>query len=511
MTYQEAVQKINETPKFTRKHSPADTRAFLDFLGAPDAGMKIIHVAGTNGKGSVCNDLYYILRSAGYRVGLFTSPHLVSIRERIQIDGEMISEEDFLSCFRKVEQTAEKLASVQEPKDKASVYPTFFELLFHIAMLWFGEQKPDYVILETGLGGRLDATNVVREKIMTVITRIGLDHVEYLGDTVEKIAGEKAGILRPGVPVIYLDDPNSAADVIRDRAAKIGANAFPIRKTDYNGELLKNKVVAFSFFYDYHSNSQAPADRVKVQALLPQAALYEAENAALAAAVAGFLQQTEERITTSVIREGLERAVWPGRMEEWMPGVWLDGAHNEDGIRALLRTVAAMPIEQEGRRILLFSVVRDKAYDRMAEMIRGCGLFSFWVAAPLETARGLARQELDTLLKSTSADVHDSENRRDLQIRICGDTKEALKTALELKGPKDQVFIAGSLYLVGEIRGLVTMINFEEELKKFHPSLEIEDAADAIYNQDLSDMADIMIKMAKDNAAVNVNADRTDK
>ncbi len=489
MTYQEAVQKINETPKFTRKHSPADTRAFLDFLGAPDAGMKIIHVAGTNGKGSVCNDLYYILRTAGYRVGLFTSPHLVSIRERIQIDGEMISEEDFLSCFRKVEKAAEKLASVQETSAqqpsmqhpcaqqpslqqlssqqlfaeqvslqkteyKAGVYPTFFELLFHIAMLWFGEQKPDYVILETGLGGRLDATNVVRDKVMTVITRIGLDHVEYLGDTIEQIAGEKAGILRPGVPVIYLDDPDRAAEVIRERAAKIDANAFSIRKTDYNGELLKNKVVAFSFFYDYHSNSQAPADRVKVQALLPQAALYEAENAALAAAAAGFLQQTEERITTSVIREGLERAVWPGRMEEWMPGVWLDGAHNEDGIRALLRTVAAMPIEQEGRRILLFSVVRDKAYDRMAGMIRDCGLFSFWVAAPLETARGLTQQELETLLKSTSADVHDSENRQDLQIRICDDTKEALKTALELKGPKDQVFIAGSLYLVGEIRGL---------------------------------------------------------
>lgn len=484
MTYQEAVHKINETPKFTRKHSSADTRAFLDSLGAPDAGMKIIHVAGTNGKGSVCNDLYYILRAAGYRVGLFTSPHLVSIRERIQINGEMISKEDFLDCFLKVEENTEKLASAKEtsmrktpeqitsakeipaqktsaPKafaqdadDKAGVHPTFFELLFHIAMLWFGEQKPDYVILETGLGGRLDATNVVREKVMTVITRIGLDHVEYLGDTVEEIAGEKAGILRPGVPVVYLDDPTAAADVIRERAAMTGADTFPIKKADYNGELLKNKVVAFSFSCDYHSNSQAPGDSLQVQALLPQAALYEAENAALATGAAGVLRHTGARITPSVIREGLERAVWPGRMEEWKPGVWLDGAHNEDGIRALLGTVAAMPMEQEGKRILLFSVVRDKAYERMTEMIRKSHLFSFWVAAPLETARGLTQQELETLLKRDTCDCHDHAERGKMQIRICADTKEALKTALSLKGPKDQVFIAGSLYLVGEIRGL---------------------------------------------------------
>ncbi len=454
MTYQEAVQKINETPKFTRKHSPADTRAFLDAMGAPDEGMRILHVAGTNGKGSVCNDLAHILQAAGCRVGLFTSPHLVSIRERMQVNGEMISEEDFLSCFLKVEETAEKLAAAGESKEKDAVYPTFFEVLFHMAMLWFKEQRPDYVILETGLGGRLDATNVVREKALTVITRIGLDHVEYLGDTVEKIAGEKAGILRRDVPVVCLDDPAEAARVIREQAAATGADVFTIKNTDYTGELLKNKVVAFSFSYDYHNNSQAPKDALRVQAQLPQTALYEAENAALAACGAGLLMRTDERITPSAIREGLDRAFWPGRMEEWKPGVWLDGAHNEDGIRALLSTVAAMPAEQEGRRILLFSVVRDKAYDKMAEMIRKSGLFSIWVAAPLETARGLNGQELEKLLGGADPEERSCENEDGLQIRICGDTAEALQTALALKGPKDQVFIAGSLYLVGEIMGL---------------------------------------------------------
>ncbi len=454
MTYQEVVTKINETPKFTRKHSPADTRAFLDALGAPDAGMKILHVAGTNGKGSVCNDLYYILQEAGYRVGLFTSPHLVSIRERIQINGEMISEEDFLSCFLKVEETAERLTAGRSREEKEGTYPTFFELLFHMAMLWFKEQKPDYVILETGLGGRLDATNVVREKALTVITRIGLDHVEYLGNTVGEIAGEKAGILRPGVPVVYLEDPAEAAKVIGERAALLGADAFPIKKTDYNGELLKNKVVAFSFSYDYHYNSQAPEESLQVQTVLPQAALYEAENAALAAAAAGLLRRKDERITPQAIQEGLRKALWPGRMEEWMPGVWLDGAHNEDGIRALLKTIAAMPMEQEGRRILLFSVVRDKAYDSMVRMIRDSGLFSYWVAAPLETARGLTEEELQDLLGRKRSDDRESAAGERMQIRICDDTAEALKTALALKGPKDQVFIAGSLYLVGEIRGL---------------------------------------------------------
>ena len=188
MTYEEIVDSIAEIPRFSKNHSLPETRGYLDALGAPDdvlwkGGTKIIHVAGTNGKGSVCNYLAEIFRAAGFHVGLFISPHLVDIRERMLLDGEMIPKEEFVRSFQKVTALttphrgpAGDISLPEKPE-----HFTYFEFLFLMAMVWYGEKKPDVLILETGLGGRLDATNCVRHKSAAVITRIGMDHCQYLG------------------------------------------------------------------------------------------------------------------------------------------------------------------------------------------------------------------------------------------------------------------------------------------------------------------------------------------
>ena len=190
MNYREIVDYIEEIPKFTSK--------------------KVIHVAGTNGKGSVCAYLDSMLRAGGYKVGLFTSPHLVKINERFKINGEMISDERFVKAFEEVQKI------IKKAQEDGLDHPSYFETLFLMGMVVFKEANVDYVVLETGLGGRLDATNTVDHPLACIITSISLDHVEYLGDTIGKIAGEKAGIIKPQVPVIYDGHQPEASEVIEN-------------------------------------------------------------------------------------------------------------------------------------------------------------------------------------------------------------------------------------------------------------------------------------------------------
>ena len=202
MNYEEAVAYIEETPKFTTKNKLEHTKECLRRLGSPEERFKVIHVAGTNGKGSTCAFLTSILREAGYSCGLFTSPHLVVINERFQINEKNIDDDTFLHAFEKVKKLADELVA------EGSYHPTYFEFLFLIGMVIFADAGVDYVVLETGLGGKLDATTAVEHPLACVITSISFDHMQYLGNTITAIAGEKAGIIVPGVPVIY--DGNDA-------------------------------------------------------------------------------------------------------------------------------------------------------------------------------------------------------------------------------------------------------------------------------------------------------------
>lgn len=197
MTYKEAEAYINSVPKFTSKNKPENTMELIRRLGHPERHMKVIHVAGTNGKGSVCAFLSSMLTEGGKRTGLFTSPHLVKINERFQINNEPVSDEIFLDAYERV------MKLVEEMQKDGFYHPAYFELLFAIGMVIFEKAQVEYLILETGLGGRLDATNIVEKPVVTVITSISLDHTEILGDTIEEIAGEKAGIIKQGIPIVY--------------------------------------------------------------------------------------------------------------------------------------------------------------------------------------------------------------------------------------------------------------------------------------------------------------------
>lgn len=426
-TYKEAVDYVYRIPSFTKKNTPEDTRRFYEYLGCPGesrAGApSIIHIAGTNGKGSVCSYISSVLIGAGYKTAMFTSPHLVDIRERFRINGEMMPEEKFVQLVNFCLEKVEKWRSMQTTD--ASYHPTYFEILFFIGMLWFEEQQADVIVLETGLGGRLDATNVIRHPAVSVITKVGLDHMEYLGNTKAEIAGEKAGIIKPGVPVVYWDGEADVSAVICKKAAEMGAKAVPVSKSHVASYKFKNKTVDFSLDSEYY-------EYVKI--CLHTAAVYQRENAALAVRALEILSQRFQ-LSREQIESGLAAARWEGRMEEVLPNVFIDGAHNEDGVNSFLESVSADGCR--GKRLLLFSVVSDKQFERMAEKILDSGLFSEIAVAQLEGSRALPEKQLVDLWRGKAAAFLSPE--------------AAFEQLIRQKGAEDKVYAAGSLYLAGQL------------------------------------------------------------
>jgi dihydrofolate synthase/folylpolyglutamate synthase len=275
MNYQETTDYLLNIPKFTGKHTVEDTRAFYKLILPDTSKMKIIHVAGTNGKGSVCAYLRSVLRAMGYTVGIFTSPHLVKINERIKYEDCEITDDEMVTYF-------EKVKAYLIPGE---YHPSFFEYFFFMAMLYFADKKPDYIILETGLGGKLDATNVIDDPVVNIITRIGYDHMAYLGNTLESIAGEKAGILRAGVPVVYDALVEEAAGVIEARAKELDCPSYPLTKADFSLEGVHNKNIDFCYVSRYYSS---------VRLTLGTGALYQIENASLALKAAEVLFDKSE-------------------------------------------------------------------------------------------------------------------------------------------------------------------------------------------------------------------------
>ena len=243
--YQEIVDYIEEIPKFSTKHPLEHTKKLLSCLGNPQDGFKVIHVAGTNGKGSTCAYLASMFREGGRACGLFISPHLVTIRERFQIDGRMISEEDFVEIFGRVKEQIERFV------ENGEGHPSYFETLFVMGMLYFRKKQVEYVVLETGLGGRLDATNTVERPLASIITSISLDHTEWLGDTVTAIAGEKAGIIKAGVPVIYDGHVPEASAVIRGRAEALLAPVYELEEAMAEVVAADREGIAFRFRSPY--------------------------------------------------------------------------------------------------------------------------------------------------------------------------------------------------------------------------------------------------------------------
>ena len=428
VTYEEACEYILDIPKFAGKHTLADTKEMLGRLTGSRIESKIIHVAGTNGKGSVCAYLQSILRTAGFHVGMFISPHLETMRERILYDGEMIPQESFVKAFDLVREESDR------QKEK---HPSFFEFLFLMGMCYFKEKEPDYIILETGLGGRLDATNCIAKPKLCVITEIGFDHMQYLGNTIVEIAGEKAGIIKSGTPVVYLDKREETSRVIEQTASKLETTAIAVKKSQIGRPVMRKKSIDFSFSNGYYRYDNL---------ILRTTAAYQTENASVALVAARSLK--EERIDDEAVRKGLYDAFWPGRMEEILPRVFLDGAHNEDGIEAFLTSVSAVNTEQEkaaGKRLLLFGVVADKQYDKMIGRIAASQLFSHIAVTVLASDRSASIDKLKVAwaqYKTADCSFHES-------------AEEAFHYIQSIQKEADTIYIAGSLYLVGQIKTLV--------------------------------------------------------
>ena len=410
-------------PLWTKKKNTLDeVRHFLKELGNPDEQLNIIHVAGTNGKGSVCADLTAMLMEAGYHVGTFVSPHLTDVTERFLVDGVPVEEAEFSESFARVKAVTDRLTA------EGYAHPTFFEFVFLMAMDLYGRRKPDFVVLETGLGGRLDTTNVIRHPLACVITSISLDHTQYLGDTVELIAAEKAGIIKPGIPVVYDNNDRAAGAVIAAAADRLGSAAYGLTAED--------SCWGVSF--------EAP---------------YQAMNAALAVKVLEILEI--EGVNAEVCRKALASVHWTGRMQQVAPDVWVDGAHNPGGIRAFIQAVKAQnglavqekqsaqqPDQGEQNAAdmhpqiqLLFAAVSDKDYHEMIRLL--CTELSpeRVTVVQLKSERGLQADALARQFEDAGCS----------HVTAFDSTKDALKHVLSEKKEGDHLYMVGSLYLIGEI------------------------------------------------------------
>lgn len=458
MNFKQIEEYILNIPKFRPEGSIEQTRKFYEFLGKPGSSSSIIHVAGTNGKGSTCAYMNSVLTEAGYKVGMFTSPHLVSVRERMRINHSLISEQKFVEIYKKLVDFVEQYKQYSEEKSdkiieektekKVDYIPTFYEFLFFMTMLYFEEQKTEVIILETGLGGRLDATNVIDAPTVAVITEIGMDHMEYLGDTYEKIAQEKAGIIKEGSKVVYSANRQEVAEVIEEKAEGCRVLCKSVEKYEKHALSFVDKKIDFSFQSRYYGY---------IPITLNTCALYQVENAKLALSA---LEELDIEITAEAMKKGMECCKWEGRMEEILPGVFLDGAHNQDGITAFVETVKEDGCQ--GKRWLLFSAVADKEYENMKETLIESNLFDYVYAAPLKIARGITKEKLEKIFSHNSLEKgirkeNLTEHKieyvfRDYEVRIVDKAYEGLEEIMSMKKAEDFVYVTGSLYLVGEIK-----------------------------------------------------------
>lgn len=427
MTYDETVKYILKIPRFTKKNSLEHTREFLHFLGNPEKHLKVIHVAGTNGKGSVCMYLDAMLRAEGKAVGLFVSPHLVKMNERIRIQGQEITDRDFVRVFERV------MEKVREMERRGFPHPTFFELLFGMAVTAFAEAGAEYAVLETGLGGRLDATNSVEHPICTVITSIGMDHTEILGDTLEKIAAEKAGILKKGVPVFYSEGEVESNRVIEARVAELGIYCKKIGKNAFENLRIENKHIAFSCTNAYYGNTAWK---------LHNTGIYQAENALLALEVMRSLRG--EAGHPALWRDNLAQVTWEGRMEEILPDIYIDGAHNPGAVQ---RFTESVNVRGPHRMAVLFSAVREKNYEEMAEYLCRRLDADYYVVTHIEDSRA---EEAEKLAKVFAGYT-------DRPVVVRESPKDALQYVRKHQEGRT-IYCLGSLYLVGILKALIPLL-----------------------------------------------------
>lgn len=421
MTYPDSVRFLyslgNEVK--TAKYGLERIITLLAALGNPQCLPRIVHVAGTNGKGSVCAMIESGLRAAGLRTGLFTSPHLVEPTERIRIDGRPVTSAQFSAAFDRVHQSAEQLLN----QGGIDFHPTYFETVTAMAFLLFQEQKTEGVVLEVGLGGRLDATNVVHPELC-VITPVDFDHEALLGKSLEAIAAEKAGILKPGVPAVLAKQRPEAQQTIDRRAAELNIEVIQAQE-EWRADNVELSTQGSTFTL---------RDGIELHIQCPLAGEHQVSNALTAAAVLHRLG-----LAPATIEHGIAATRWPGRLHRVSesPEIILDGAHNPAGARALAAHIQRF---YSGRRVvLIYAAMRDKAVEEIA------GILFPHADEVIATAPQQSRAVDPETIRALGAHPH---------LRTAPNLRTALNMVRAVD-PNHVIFVTGSLFLVGEAMALL--------------------------------------------------------
>ena len=428
MTYEEAMKYISSVGRFGSNYGLKRTFRLLELLGNPDKKLKLIHVAGTNGKGSTTAMITKVLRGMGYKVGMYTSPYIEEFEERIQINGENIPKEKFVSLLVEVKEAVEKV--IEEGYD----HPTEFEILTALMFLYFYSEKVDYGVVEVGLGGTLDSTNVLTP-IVSVITSISYDHMNILGDTIEEIAKQKAGIIKDNVPVVVYPAEKNVQDVIVKKAEVMNSKIRLVQKNSVKLLYINRD--------DIYQEIQVSTMKNEYKVKLPLLGAHQMINLAVALnTIEVIFEGQNEKINVELVEKALEDVEWKGRLEvlNKKPLIVIDGAHNIDGIKSLSYNVKKY--FKYKRIILLLGILADKQVDEMIEEITP--LAEQVYALTPHSDRAQLNQELKEKIVKYNKNVTAVEDYEEAAIKAISEADE-----------DDLILISGSLYMIGDMRKIL--------------------------------------------------------
>ncbi|QOR36383.1 bifunctional folylpolyglutamate synthase/dihydrofolate synthase [Clostridium sp. 'deep sea'] len=429
MNYQQAIDYIHGIERFGSKPGLARTKELLKHLGSPEKSLKFVHVAGTNGKGSTSAFITGMLQEAGYRVGLYISPFLERFNERIQINRCEIPNNELAILVTQIKLICEEISKTPVG------HPTQFEITTALALKYYAEQKVDIVVLEVGLGGRFDATNVIPAPEVAVITTIGFDHQAILGDTLAKIAYEKAGIIKKNSIVITGVKDNESLAVITKRVNEEEATLYAINK-NFASKNREFKLQSQQFTYE-SLNSDLYDISISLNGI------HQVDNACVAIAAVEVLQSKGYKISWQAITEGIKKVKWPGRMEvvAKKPTIILDGAHNTHGTKALAKSMREL--KQNKRIITVIGILKDKDFAEMIEHIADLTDYAIITAPDYYRALNInvLAEEAKKLIKNVRAIVP---------------VTKAIEQAKKIANEDDIILVTGSLYTIGEARSFLT-------------------------------------------------------
>ncbi len=430
MNYQEALSYINDKDKYGSRLGLESISRLLELLGNPHKGLKYLHVAGTNGKGSVSSYLANCLKTAGYKTGLYTSPYLERFNERIQINGVDIPDKALADITNKVKEAADKMV------DEGMLHPTTFEIVTALGFMYFNQEKCDYVVLEVGLGGRYDSTNVIDTPLASIITTLDYDHTEILGNTIAEIAYQKGGIIKKnGITVSYPQE-DEAIKVLEDLTREMDGEFY----LDPADSIVIKSETEFGSTFDFRFGDEELKD-IKISML----GEYQIYNASLAITTLLVLRSKGLiKISNEELYNGLINTKWKGRLEvlKRNPTFLIDGAHNTQGITHLAR---ALKLFKYNRLILGVGILKDKDYTHMVDLL-----------GPLADVAVVTEVRMPRKLDAEA--LADEFKRHVSEIYVEKDIKKAIQKTIELANEDDLIVFGGSLYLIGEVRTIFNLL-----------------------------------------------------